>query len=424
MSSETSSSPASSSLIANLKIPARELIALIALIQALQALAIDAMLPALGDIARDLHVSNPNHRQLVVGVFLLGCGLGSLVPGALADRYGRRRVLMFCLGANVVLTAACVFAPEFNTLIALRLLQGVVCSGLTVVPMAIIRDLFQGDRMAKLQSLVGMIFMVVPMLAPSIGQIILAFTDWHGIFAFMTIYAAGIALWAWARLPETLRPEFRQTVRPADILRNFGTVLRTRESIGYVLASSILMGVLWGYIQSSQQLVAEHFGAGSRFPVIFGALALAMAFANFGNSRIVERFGARRVSHSALIAYIVMALIHFALAHSGQETLWQFVIAMGLTQTLMGFTGTNFGSIALQPFARIAGSASSVQAFIRMILASLIGGSVGLSFDQTAKPFSHALVLGGASALVLVLYSERGKLFRRLLPPGTPRPLA
>jgi DHA1 family bicyclomycin/chloramphenicol resistance-like MFS transporter len=238
----------------------------------------------------------------------------------------------------------------------------------------------------------------------------------------MGIYGLVIMAWVWWRLPETLHPEFRQPIRIGAIARNMGATLADRSSVGYVLGSVLLLGVGWGYIQSSQQLVAEHFGAGDNFPLIFGAMALTMALSNFTNSRIVERFGARRVSHAALFAYIAVTSTQYVIASTGRETLWEFVILQSLTMMLMGFVGANFGSISLQPFARIAGAAASVQAFVRMVGASLLGWWIGQSFDGTPMPFSNAALVSGMLALALVLWSEKGRLFRRLYPPGTPRP--
>lgn len=407
-----------------LAISERELVVMLALLQALHAFAVDAMLPALGLISNELNVTDPNKRQLVIGMFLLGLGLGSLIPGSLADRFGRKTVLLVCVAGYVVLSLTSALVTDIDVLIGMRFLLGIISSGLSVLPQAIIRDRFEGDRMARLQSMIAMIFLVVPMLAPSIGQGIMLVFGWRWIFGAMGLVGLGMMAWAWKRLPETLHPEYRQTIQPVTIARNMGEAVMTRSSIGYVLGSAAMLGVGWGYIQSSQQLVAEHFGAGTLFPIIFGGMALAMATSNFANSRIVERFGARRVSHTALLTYIVISLIQFALAHGGHQTLWQFVVVQTLSMMLMGFVGANFGSIALQPFARIAGAASSVQAFIRMVLASLIGWAVGQSYDQTALPYSQALVISGLACLALVLFSEKGRLFRRLNPPGTPRPVA
>lgn len=402
----------------------RELVIMLALVQALHAMAIDAMLPALGDIARELDVSDPNRRQLVVGIFLFGLGLGSLVPGSLADRFGRRRVLLCCIGGFVLLAVACTVVTDFTTLVAIRGIQGLLSAGLSVIPNAIIRDRFEGDRMARLQSLIGVIFLTVPMIAPSLGQAILLFAGWRWIFALIAAQGVIIGLWALFRLPETLHPEYRQAIDPRTIARNMGAALTNRPSIGYVLGIGCTMGVGWGYIQSSQQLIAEHFGAGTAYPLFFGAMALSMAVANLTNSRIVERFGARRVSHTALLVYLALSAAQVWLAHSPYETLWTFSTLVTLNLMLAGFIGSNFGSIALQPFARTAGAASSVQSFTRILLASIFGAIIGQAYDNSARPLAIAFLLAGFAALALVLFSERGKLFRRLNPPGAPRPVA
>jgi DHA1 family bicyclomycin/chloramphenicol resistance-like MFS transporter len=399
----------------------REFVAMIALIQALHAFAIDAMLPGLGILAVDLGEAVVNRRQLVVGAFLIGMGLGSLIPGSLADRFGRRPVLLGSIAIYIALSLISAIVTSLEALIAVRFLQGLASAGLSVLPMAIIRDRFEGDRMARLQSLIAVIFMVVPMIAPSIGQAIILAAGWRWVFGAMALAGLGIFGWVALRMPETLHREFRQSLGPRAIARNMRETLIDRSSIGYVLASALVLGVGWGFIQSCQQLVGEHFGAGELFPLIFGGMALCMAAANFANSRIVERFGARRVSHTALLCFIVVALIHLPIARGGSELLWQFVVLQTLCMTFMGFTGANFGSIALQPFARFAGAASSVQAFVRLVLASLLGWLIGQAYDETAVPFVSAQVAAGLAALALVLFSERGRLFRRLLPPGVPR---
>ncbi len=399
----------------------RELVLMLALTQSLQALAIDFMLPALGHIAHDLGVSDPNRRQLVVGLFLVGIGLGSLIPGTLADRYGRRPVMLGCIAGYVVISFACAVTTDFTVLAALRLIEGFICAGLAVIPLAVIRDRFEGDRMASLQSLMSVIFLVIPMLAPSLGQLVLLVAGWRWIFALMGIFGMAMGLWVALRLPETMHPDYRQSLNAKNIAANMAAVVTTRASIGYVFANCCTLAIIWGYVQSCQQLVGEHFGAGTAFPLFFGGMALCMACASFTNSRIVERFGARRVAHTALMLYLVVAAIQFAYAHSGRETLWPFVILMTLTMICGAFTGANFSSIALQPFARTAGAASSVQSFLRNSLAALLAAAIGQSYDGTARPLSDAIVIAGVASLGLVLWSERGGLFRRLNPPGTPR---
>lgn len=392
----------------------REFVGLMAMLQALQALAIDVMLPGIGVIAGDLKVTDPNDRQLVIGVFLICSGIGSLFPGALADRFGRRPVLFCCLSGYVVFSAAAAFANEFTFLLILRGLAGFAASGMLVTSAAVIRDRYSGDRMARTQSLVGMVFMVVPMAAPSLGQAVLEVAGWRWIFGVMGLIGAAVFAWTFVRLPETLHPEFRQPIRVGTIAANMKVALTHRAAIGYIFGLAVIQGALFGYINSSQQLVAEHFGAGALFPLVFGGMAVAMALANLTNSRIVERFGARRVSHTAVLIYIALAALQLWLASSEGETIWQFIPVMTLNLCMMGFIGANFGSIALQPFARMAGAAASVQAFVRLSLGATLGALIGQAYDGTARPLALALIGAGTLALLLVFYSERGRLFRRL----------
>lgn len=401
----------------------KEFIAMMAMLQALQALSIDAMLPALGVMASDLGTSDPNQRQLVVGVYLIASGFGALLPGSLADRYGRRPVLFASLGLYIVFGLGCALASDLRMLLVLRALQAIGSAGLIVLPSAIIRDRFGGDRMASMLSIVSVVFMIVPILAPAVGQLILLFAGWRWIFGGIALMALLVGGWVYLRLPETLHPEYRQKIEPLTIGANMWTAATNRASMGYVIGSALVMGGLFGYINSAQQLVVEHFGAGQSFPLLFAASAIGMALASFTNSRIVERFGARRVSHGALLAFIMVSALQVWVAFSPGETLWTFMPLIAANICLIGFIGANFGSIALQPFARIAGAAASLQAFVRMVIGAGLGALIGQAYDDSARPLALALLLGGIASLGLVLYSENGRLFRRLLPPGAPRPI-
>ncbi len=396
----------------------REFVGLMAMLQALQALAIDAMLPALARISHDLGATSDNQRQLVVGLFLVFAGAGSLVPGSLADRFGRRPVVIGCVAGYIVLTIASALVTSFNALLVTRALLGLASAGLAVLPPAIIRDRYEGDRMARLQSSILMVFMIVPMIAPTLGQAVFLIAGWRWIFGMMAALGLIVLVWTWLRLPETLHPGHRQLVHSAAIISTMRRIVTTRSAIGYVLGMAVVQGGLFGYVNCAQQLVAEHFGAGTRFPAIFGGMALMMATTAFINSRIVERFGARRVSHAALIAYLCASMAQLLLASSGSETLWSFIPLMTVNLCLMGFIGANFGSIAMQPFARTAGAAASTQAFIRTVLAAVLGSLIGQAYDGTARPLAVALLGAGTVALIVVLFSERGRLFRRLHPPG------
>lgn len=390
-----------------------EFVFMMAMLMALQALAIDVMLPALGVIAQDLGEADANSRQLVIAVFLIASGAAALFPGAVADRFGRRPVVLFSLGAYFIVSLLSAFVTDFTTLLVLRVIIGLCVSALMIMPLTIIRDRFEGDRMARTQSLVAMVFMVVPMLAPLLGQGIMMVAGWRWIFGVMALMSLAIGVWVWFRLPETLHPEYRQSFKPRQIISNMRYVLTHRMALGYFLGASLVQGALLGYINSSQQLVGEALGAGDAFPAIFGMMALFMAGTNFINSRIVERFGARRVSHAAVLAFMFFAALHVWIARDG-ETLWQFVALMSLLMCFVSFIGANFQSISMQPFARTAGAAASVMSFIRLAVGASLGMMIGQAFDGSPRPLALAMLLASIGTFGLVLYAEKGRMFRRL----------
>ncbi len=394
------------------KLGEREMIALMAMLMSLQAFGIDAMLPALGEMAREMGAQG-NDRQYVIGAYFLGSGIGAFFPGAFADRFGRRPVLAIGLIAYIVLSLACALVTNYDLLLVLRLIQGISCAGLSVVPAAIVRDQVGGDRMARLMSLIMMIFLLVPILAPAVGQGIMYLAGWRAIFGAMAVMGAGVGIWAWMRLPETLQEENKQEIDPRTILRNMATALSDRGAIGYVVGSALVFGSLFGFLNSSQQLISETFGMGDYFAVIFGGAVIGMVLANFTNSRIVEKFGARRVSHAALLVFIVVAVLQYFSAGQPVQPLWQFIVLMSMSMACLGFVGANFGSIAMQPFFHIAGAASSAQTALRMSTGAVLGALIGSLYDGTARPLSVSMLSCALLALAVVLFSERGKLFGR-----------
>lgn len=393
----------------------RELIVLMALLMSLQAFGIDAMLPALGQMAGEMGAGG-NDRQLVIGAYFLGAGIGAFFPGAFADRFGRRPVLAMGLVSYIALSLACALVSDYWLLVAIRLVQGIACAGLSVVPAAIVRDHVGGDRMARLMSLIMMIFLLVPILAPAVGQGIMMVAGWRAIFVAMAVMGVMVGTWAWLRLPESLAPENRQEIDPPTILRNMGRALTRRGAIGYVLGSALVFGSLFGFLNSSQQLIGEAFGAGNYFALVFGGAVLGMVLANFTNSRIVERFGARRVSHSALFGFIAVSIALYVSASRQPQGLAEFVVLISMNMAMLGFIGANFSSIAMQPFYAIAGAASSAHTALRMGTGAVLGSFIGYQYDGTAQPLAIAMLSCGLLALALVLFSESGKLFGRRQP--------
>mgnify|MGYP002654499316 FL=1 len=383
---------------------------MMAMLMALNAFGIDAILPALDALASDLSVSG-NDRQFVIGVYLLTGGIGALVPGVLADRFGRRPILLGAVAAYIALAILSALAITYDALIAVRAAQGFFAAGIIALPPAIIRDRVGGDKMARMMSLIFVIFLMVPAVAPSIGEAILQVGSWRAIFAVSAVLGVMMGLWVFVRLPESLTEDNRQPILPRTIAANMVKAVTLPSITGYVIGSALVFGALFGFINSSQQLITETFGAGDIFPIVFAICAGSMAVASWSNSRIVERFGARRVSHTALFAFIVVSAVQVMFAFQTDEQLWHFVPLMAINMALLGFIGSNFGAIAMNPFFNIAGAASSVHGFVRMTTAALLGGAIGYAFDGTARPLALALLASGLACLVLVLWSEKGKLF-------------
>ena len=322
-------------------------------------------------------------------------------------------MLFFALGAYVLTALACAAAWSFDALLGMRAAMGLLAAGLGVLPGAIIRDRYEGDAMARLMSTIFIVFMVVPVLAPSVGQAVLEVAPWRWVFATIAALGGAVMTWAWLRLPETLAHADRQPLDLRSVAHNLPLTFTTRSAVGYVIGAGLTFGAMFGYINSAQQLVGEHFGAGDMFPIVFGATAAPLAVSSYANSRIVERFGARRVSHTALVTFIAVSAAQVAAAFVDGDNLWLFAPLMSANLLLLGFMGANFGSIAMQPFAQTAGAASSAQSFVRMLLGAGIGIAIGQAYDDSARPLALALFLCSFASLLLVLFSERGKLFHR-----------
>lgn len=390
----------------------REFVALIAALMALNALGIDSMLPALPAMSKSLGMTLDNQRQWIISAFMFGFGTAQLFYGPVADRFGRRPVLIVSLSLFVITSLIAAFADSFQTMIAARLLQGIGAASSRVLTVSIVRDCYSGRKMARVMSLALIVFLLVPILAPSIGQLILLVAPWPWIFIALSGYAAVVVLWAALRLPETLHPEYRTPISPGTLAAAVREVLSNRYSLGYTLASTLLFGGLIGFINSVQQIFADVFHEMSLFTVVFALCASVMGAASFLNSRIVERLGTRLVSHAALIGFIAVSGIHLAIAASGHETIWSFGLLQAITMGCFGLAASNFGSMAMEPLGRIAGTASSIQGSISSLGGALVGVIIGQSFDGTTVPVAQGYFVLGVLAMIVVLVTEEGRLFR------------
>ena len=389
----------------------REIIALLAGLMALNAFAIDAMIPALPAIGASLGVSAENDRQLVVVAYMFGFGSSQLLWGPLADRFGRKPVLFIGIALYAMFAVLCGLAGSFALLIAARALQGASAAVTRVLVVAMVRDLFDGEAMARVMSLVFMVFMVVPVLAPMIGQGILLFAPWPAIFLVLAGYGLIMLVWTWRRMPETLHPEHRRSLAWRDIASAAGMALSERQSLGYALALTAIFGGLTAYIASIQQIVFDAFRAPQAIGLVFAAVAAPMALASWLNSRIVGRFGLRRVGHVGVMAFASVTMLHAVVASTVGESLTMFVLFQGLVMAAFAFTASNLSTLAMENMGPIAGTASSVQGAIGTIGGALIGLLIGRAFDGTALPFLWGLAGCAGAALLLTILTEPKRLF-------------
>jgi DHA1 family bicyclomycin/chloramphenicol resistance-like MFS transporter len=395
-----------------------EFVCLIALMMALNALAIDSMLPALPHIGDELGVANANSRQWVVTAYLLGFGGAQLIYGPLADRFGRKPVLLFGVGVYVVFSLLATLAPTFDTLILARIGQGLGSACTRVLAVSIVRDRFEGRTMARVMSFSFLVFLGVPILAPSIGQAIMLVGPWRWIFAGLGLIGVGLIVWAALRLPETLRPEDRLPIQFRRLASAYRIALTDRTAVGYTLAMTAITGALFGFINSSQQIFADVFHAEAAFPAIFALIAGGIAVASLVNARLVVSLGSRKISHTALIGFTAVSAVHAVVAISGHESIWTFAVLQTLTMFCFGLIAGNFGAMAMETMGHIAGTAASIQGFVSTIAGSLLGFAVGQQFDGTTVPMAAGFTLFGLIALGCVLFAERGRLFRsHHLPP-------
>ena len=390
-----------------------EFVAMIALIMALNAAAIDVYIPALADIGTALGVATENRRQLVIGSYVIAFGGAQVIYGPLSDRFGRRPILFAGLAIYLAGAVAAVFAPTFEALLALRFVQGVGAAATRVIALSVVRDRFSGARMASVMSLVMMVFMVMPVFAPNLGSLVLLFGNWRELSAVMCLFGLLALVWSAARLPETLAEENRRALTGAKLSEAFRIILTSRIAFGYTLATAAFFGVLFGFIAQAEQVYTQIYDRGPAFTLYFSVVACFMAASSFANSRLVARFGTRRCSQAALCGFIAISGLHLALAlaFGGATPFWLFLTLLIAMMCFFGFVPTNFNALAMEPLGCVAGIGSSVLGAAQTLGGGLLGSAVGYLYDGTIIPMLTGFLVLAILSLALAAYAERGRLF-------------
>ncbi|AYG59300.1 multidrug effflux MFS transporter [Rhizobium jaguaris] len=388
-----------------------EFIIIIALMTASISMGIDSMLPALPNIGQSLAVANPNDTQLVIGVYFLGFGICQLFFGSLSDAYGRRNILLGGLAFYTVTLFAAAWSGSLTALLVLRFIQGVGAAAVRITTLAIVRDCFGGREMARVMSYVTIVFMIMPMVAPFVGQVIVAHSNWQWIFIALGIASAALLLIAYLRMKETLTDNERLPLSVSSVISGFKTVLTNRVTCGYMIGLTLFTGVICAYIVSVQQVFGEVYGLGEWFPTAFAATAAGTAVAQFANGYFVRSFGMRRISHVAMIIFTVLGAFGYVAGSAGLPSFLFTYVLISVMLMMFAVITTNFMAISLEPMGHLAGTAAAITSSISTTGGVLLGGIVGQMFDGTPQPLIAGFTIFGALTIAATLWAEKGKLF-------------
>lgn len=387
------------------RLPLPEFIALMAMLFATIAFSIDAMLPALPEIAAELSPDAPNKAQLILTSFVLGMGIGTFITGPLSDSFGRRRMILagsalYCVGAAIAWAA-----PTLEGVLIGRLVQGLGAAGPRIVAVAMVRDLYAGRQMARIMSFAMMVFTLVPAVAPLVGAGIIALTGWRGIFGAFILFVAVSMTWFMLRQPETLAPAERSPLRLAPLWAAMREVLGTRVAQLSILMQALLFAALFATLSQIQFLFDQTYGRGDSFPLWFAGIALAAGSASFLNAQLVLRLGMRRLIKLALTAQALVSGTIAALVLTGAvpDSAGFAVFLMWVTGVffMVGFTLGNINAIAMEPLGHIAGMAASMIAALATVAGVVLAVPLGLAFDGSMGPLAAGVSLLAALALAI-----------------------
>ncbi|REK11721.1 MAG: MFS transporter [Actinobacteria bacterium] len=369
-----------------------EFITILALMMSITALSVDLMLPALGAIREDFGLA-PDSTAVagLVTTYILGVSLSQLVYGVLSDRYGRKPLIYAGLFVYLLGALASVLAPSLGFLLLARFVWGLGAAGPRVLTLSVVRDTHEGSEMARLMSFILAVFILAPVVAPTIGAFLTDWISWRGAFAFAGVIALVLAVWA-IRLPETLKPENRRDVHLRSIIESARIVLTNRVTVMLTLALTVLFGAFLSYIASSEIIFTEVFDEGERFPLIFGGVAAVLGVGMLANSWAVGRFGLTRLIKMVMMAYVAAgtAFAVLGVATQGTPPLWAFLVSLSAIVLFQSFLIPNLNTVAMVPMGKVAGIASAIIGTVSTGLAAIVGALIDQTFDGTILPLSLA----------------------------------
>lgn len=388
-------------------IPSKEFTLLMALMMSIVAISIDALLPALGIIGNELKVANPNHVQLVIGFIFGGMAIGQLIAGPLSDAMGRKPILYGGIVLYLVGSVICYVSSDFHMLLAGRFIQGLGVAAPYVTAVSVVRDKYAGRDMAKVMSLVMMIFILVPAIAPSLGQAVMHLSGWRAIFFLYIGYSIVIGLWIAFRLEETLAPEHRIPMKIGAFAHGFRHIISNRTTVMYTLCMGLCFGSFIGYLGASQQIFQDQFGVGETFSLYFGGLALVLGVASLTNSRIVARFGMRYICVRAMGCIVLASAIFLAMHYIVEITLPMFVVYAAILFFSFGLMFGNLNAIAMEPMGDVAGMASAITGAVSSVISLSFGTLIGQMYDNTLIPIACGFLGLGGIAWLIILAEHR-----------------
>ncbi|WP_151714751.1 multidrug effflux MFS transporter [Acinetobacter sp. TUM15071] len=391
------------------KIHFREFALLMALLMSIVSFSIDAVLPALGEIGRVFTLQNSNQAQWVIISIFSGMTIGQLIAGPLSDAIGRKRILFTGIVIYFLGSLLCYSTQSFEWFLLGRFIQGVGVSGPYVASISIVRDKYSGAQMARIMSLIMMVFMVAPAIAPSLGQLIIHFFGWRDIFVLYMVYAIAVGAWVALRLEETLIPENRLPMRVQAFKDGFKEVVSNKTTMSYLLCAGFCFGGFIGYLGTSQQIFMQQFGkTGQEFSAYFALLAGVMGIASFTNSRIVMKFGMRPICIYGFLGLSLISLLFLIIQLMGVPvSFWMFMLYACILFLLFGTLFGNLNAIAMEPMGHVAGMASAIIGASSSVLSLILASIIGQLYNGTLIPMTSGFVILCGLAFVMTQYEKR-----------------